>query len=134
AVHARTGCVFHSSYLPAKLLWLSQAQPGVFRRARRWMSIGEFIFLKLFGRPICSVSMASATGLFDQNLCAWDGEVLAALSIDPDQLSPLGDMNTPATGLIAPFARRWPRLRAIPWYPALGDGACNNLGSGCITP
>ena len=27
AVHARTGCLLHSSYLPAKLLWLATAPP-----------------------------------------------------------------------------------------------------------
>src|SRR5207248_1227915 len=28
----------------------------------------------------------------------------------------------------------WPRFDGIPWFPALGDGACDNIGSGCITP
>ena len=32
AVHRRTGCVLHSSYLPAKLLWLSREDPDAFRR------------------------------------------------------------------------------------------------------
>ena len=22
----------------------------------------------------------------------------------------------------------------MPWFPALGDGACDNIGSGCLTP
>lgn len=133
AVHARTGCVFHSSYLPAKLLWLSRSQPKVFRRVRHWMSIGEYLFLVLFGRTVCSLSMASATGMFDQNLSTWDGEVLSALSVDPSQLSPLGDLDTPLAGLEASLAQRWPMLTSVPWYPALGDGACNNIGSGCVT-
>ena len=31
------------------------------------------------------------------------------------------------------FAQRWPELDGIPWFPALGDGACNNVGSGCVS-
>src|ERR671935_195229 len=38
AVHARTGCFLHPSYLPARLLWLSGARPETWRRAARWVS------------------------------------------------------------------------------------------------
>src|SRR5258708_24569435 len=34
--HARTGCVLHPSYLPAKLLWLSETRADEFQAARRW--------------------------------------------------------------------------------------------------
>jgi gluconokinase len=36
--------------------------------------------------------------------------------------------------LIAPWAERWPVLARVPWYPAHGDGACSNIGSGCAGP
>jgi gluconokinase len=49
SVHARTGCVLHSSYWPAKLLWLSETRPDAFRATDRWISFGEYLFLKLFG-------------------------------------------------------------------------------------
>ena len=28
---------------------------------------------------------------------------------------------------------QWPELDDIPWFPALGDGACDSVGSGCST-
>lgn len=133
-VHARTGCVFHPSYLPAKLLWLYRSEPETFRRVSRWMSFGEYLYLRLFGRTVCSISMASGTGLFDQHRCDWDEEVLAVLPIEIEQLSPLGDLDAPLTGLKGDLARRWPTLREVPWFPALGDGACSNIGSGCLSP
>jgi gluconokinase len=43
AVHCRTGCVLHSSYLPAKLLWLSRNSPEAYSRTERWMSPGEYL-------------------------------------------------------------------------------------------
>jgi len=131
AVHARTGCRFHPSYLPAKLLWLSQRDPGRFHRASRWISFGEYLALRLFGRTVVSVSIASGTGLLNQHTLTWDEEVTNALPIRVEQLSPLGDMDTPLTGLQGEFARRWPALKEVPWFPAVGDGACSNLGSGC---
>jgi gluconokinase len=132
-LHARTGCVLHPSYLPAKLFWLHQSLPEVFRGAARWMSFGEYFYLKVFGRTVCSLSMASGTGLLDQNRCEWDSELLQVLPIRVDQLSPLGDLDSPLTELTPPYSRRWPSLSRVPWLPALGDGACSNVGSGCCT-
>ncbi len=132
AVHRRTGCVLHPGYLPAKILWLSRSEVG--RRVARWMSFGEYLTLRLFGSTAASVSMASGGGLFDRLTGAWDGEILKAISVRPDQLSPLTDVTSPFRGLLDPHAARWPVLRDLPWIPPVGDGACNNLGSGCVKP
>ena len=133
AVHARTGCVLHWSYWPAKLLWLAGEQPDAVRRTRCWLSFGEYAHRRIFGRTVCSVSMASGTGLLDQNAGAWDAEVLRALPISVEQLAPLGDLDRPLLRPTDEYARRWSPLRDVPWYPALGDGACSNVGTGCVT-
>ncbi len=73
--------------------------------------------------------MASATGLFDQNRRCWDGEVLGALPAEEAQLPRISD--EPPRGLGEDWARRWPALRDVPWFPAAGDGACSNVGCGC---
>ncbi len=133
AVFARTGCMLHSSYLPAKLLWLSETLSGTFGQVRSWVSFGEFLFLKLFRTPAVSISMASGTGLFNQDTCSWDPEMLSALPIRSGQLSPIVDADAPLSGLRGKWAKRWPALRDVPWYPALGDGACSNVGSNCTS-
>ena len=133
AVHARTGCVLHSSYWPAKLLWLATEQPEAVRSVQTWMSFGEYCYLKLFGQTAVSLSMASGTGLLDQDTCAWDDELLKALSIEPDRLSSLVDADHAFRDLGDPWRRRWPALRDAAWYPALGDGACSSAGSNCTS-
>jgi gluconokinase len=129
AVHRRTGCVLHSSYWPAKLLWLSRERTGDFERTERWVSPADYFYERFFGRTHVGTSMASATGLFDQNLRRWDGEVIDALPVEQTQLSPISD--EPLRGLQDEWARRWPALLDVPWFPAAGDGACSNVGSGC---
>ncbi len=133
AIHARTGCVLHWSYWPAKLRWLTAEQPSRVRKTRRWLSFGEYVHLRIFGRTICSLSMASGTGLLDQNAGRWDAEVLRSVALSADQLGPLGDLADALTEPMDEYGRRWPALRKLPWYPALGDGACSNVGSGCVT-
>jgi gluconokinase len=133
AQHARTGCMLHSSYPPAKLLWLSEARPDAFRATRRWMSVGEFLFLEFFGEASASTSMVSAGGLWDQNRNAYDEEMLGALPVKREQFADPGLLDKPPKGLRDPWRGLWPELNGIPWRPALGDGACDNIGSGCVT-
>lgn len=136
--HARTGCVFHTSYWPAKLLWLHHTKPELFtsstRSPIRWIGFGEYLALKWCDNARISLSMASGTGLFHQNNCDWDDATLAALPIGRDNLSPLCDANESIGNLKAELQSRWPQLKSAKWFPALGDGACSNVGSGCTTP
>ncbi len=133
AFHAKTGCLFHASYPPAKLHWLATTRPDVFRRAARWMSFGEFAFSRFFGRSVCTISMASAAGLLDVHARRWHAPILERLGVREEQLWPLGDVGSILQGLLPEYAKRWPALKDVPWCPPVGDGACNSLGSGCST-
>ena len=130
ATHARTGCTFHASYLPAKLRYLRDADPGTFARTAKWMSLGEYLYFRLFPGTRAAHGMASATGLYDQRRRAWDEPLLAHLRVRAGTLSTISD--DPVVGLRPQFAKRWPALAQVPWIPALGDGACSNVGAGAI--
>ena len=133
-VHDRTGCHFHPCYLPAYFRWFAKTRPNLFKQISRWMSIGEYLEIKLFGESAVSYSVASWSGLLNRNDLVWDEALLKALPIRKNQLSPLVDSNHFRRGLHPEFANRWPALQNIPWFPALGDGATANIGSGCISP
>ena len=116
AVHARTGCHIHTSYVPAKLAWLAQEQPNVFRAARRFVSFPDYLYGQLLGREVpASTSMASASGLLELHARAWDQELLSVLGLEVERLPRIADDAVDG------------------WYPALLDGACSNLGTGCVT-
>ena len=128
-IHRRTGCRFHSSYWPAKLRWLQQEYVGAFERTRLWLGFAEYLTLMLFGEPITSVSMASATGLLNQRTCDWDWDLVGALGVLPDTLPPIRPgLNA---SLHETFAARWPQLREARLTTIVGDGAANNIGGGC---
>jgi gluconokinase len=116
AVHARTGCQIHTSYWPAKLAWLAQAEPTIFRTARRFVSFCDYLYEQLLGRNVAaSIGMASPTGLVNLLTGTWDEELLDTLRIEEERLPQISD--APVEG----------------WYPALLDGACSNIGAGCVT-
>jgi gluconokinase len=131
--HARTGCPFHASYWPAKLRWLQRERPELYRAVHSWMSFSELLSLRFFGESQTSVSMASGTGLLDERVCAWDDELLRWLGITAEQLPLIAEANKTFEGLTGAYARRWPQLSEARWFPAIGDGAANNIGAGCVT-
>lgn len=136
AIHQRTGCVIHSSYYPAKLVWLRETQRALFDRVTRWVSPSEYLYGCWFGPNALrvSVSMASGTGLFNQQQNRWDEETLRVIAIPEDHLSPIVNLTERAQGLQNEWATRWPALKNVPFFPAVGDGACGNVGSNCMTP
>jgi gluconokinase len=130
ATHARTGCVLHASYLPAKLWWLREHEADAYARTKWWMSLGEYLYLRILGARRAGHGMASATGLYDQRARRWDRPLLSHLVIGEETLSPIDD--APLTGMLPAFARRWPALASAKWVPAIGDGACSNVGAGAL--
>lgn len=128
-VHARTGCEIHSSYWPAKLMWLSRSEPETFRNARWFMAPAQYVMLKLFGRLQGSVSMASATGLYNHATDDWDEHLLDVVGIDESRLPPARD-DEPLEEPTGPYAGRW-AVGDAAWLPPVGDGAASNIGCGC---
>jgi gluconokinase len=129
-LHRRTGTRFHASYWPAKLHWLAQYQPQVFSQVTQWLSFGEYLHRQFLGRSVCSLSMASGTGMLVTQSCQWDQELMQFLRLRPEQMPALGDLGDSVQGLTPAYAARWPALNKIPWFPAIGDGATANIGSG----
>jgi len=128
--HDRTGARFHSSFWPAKLLWIRDAGP--FTQTAHWISIGDYISLKLSGEIATSVSITSGTGIFNLRENTWDDRLLRFLKIKRSQLPTIApDSHT--FRLSTKFAKRWPRLADAKWFLPVADGAANNIGSGCVT-
>ncbi len=127
AIHARTGCMLRSSYWPAKLLWLRRTRPKLFARVTRWMSPAEWLHLELCGEAGCSYAMASGTGLFNVSTLQWDAEILRRCRLSPQALNPLSEEPLVLSGHVR---RKFPELHDALVFPAIGDGAASNLGSG----
>jgi len=125
AVHARTGCMLRASFWPAKLAWLRRTRPEL--KVRIWMSPAEWLYREFLGVANCSFSMASGTGLFLPDKLKWDDELLGHFGMDDTVLNVPGDES-----LVG--CRDFAELKHVPWFPAIGDGAASNLGSGATRP
>ncbi len=95
------------------------------------MSPAEWLQQQLTGAHRCALGMATGTGLFNPTRLRWDDSLLEHCGINPQQLPILSDEPVLAAGALA---SEFPELRAVPWFPAIGDGAASNLGSDCTKP
>jgi gluconokinase len=159
AMHDRTGVHFHSSFWPAKLLWLHNEFPNIFLRTAMWISFADYVLSQVidtsdvpwescggsidgiqwdgFRRAyesdpllmVTSVSMASATGIFDIRNCRWDGEMIGAIGLSVGNLPQVVKKNDHAFSLRRKYRTRWPRLKKAEIFPAMGDGAADHIGS-----
>ncbi len=118
-IQQRTGCMLRASFWPAKLRWLRRTQPDLFRHVVRWVSPAEWIFQKIWSVHGCSHSMASGTGLYNLARRDWDDELLAATRLPRAKLGALRDAVQGEGRMV---------------FPAIGDGAASNLGSGAFAP
>lgn len=123
AVQQRTGTRQHTSYLPARLMWLSEQDLDV----DRWMSLSEYIHLQLLGTTAAGTSIAAWTGMLDRVRGTWDAELMEIVGVEVDQFSPIQDHDEP---IAATFAS----LPCAAWYPALSDGFASNYGTGASDP
>src|SRR5690606_7280734 len=98
----------------SKLCWMREHLTAVFHKAHKYISIKEYVFLRLFGRYVVDESIASATGLFDINTLNWYPPALELAGIFPNQLSELVPITYTLSGL--------------------PDWAANELGVGADTP
>jgi gluconokinase len=130
AVQQRTGCRLHTSYLAPRLQWLRETEPDIFSKAQQWMSLGEYVYLRILGVTAAGTSTAAWTGLLDRRTGKWDAELLAACGVRAEQLSEVRDPSQPITEVDPAVSRRWPPLAGAVWFPVISDGFASNMGAG----
>ena len=135
AYHQATGCMLHSAYLPAQFVRIQRSRPASRDQIKSICDIGGFLYRQWFKADVpMSLSVASWSGLLDTKGRGWHRDYARLLlgAEFADKLPPLADYDSVLSGLNANYASRWPRLRDIPFFLALGDGAAANIGSGSV--
>ncbi|MDX1991368.1 MAG: gluconokinase [bacterium] len=132
-LHQRTGTFLHTAYLPGRLHWLRRTENSLFQQVHQWVDFGSYLYRQWFGGDVpTSLSVASWNGLLNRSSTAWDQPLLESLGLSSAVLPPVADYTAAQRGLNPTYAQRWPALRNVPFFLAVGDGAAANIGSGCV--
>ncbi|WP_347352603.1 gluconokinase [Intrasporangium sp.] len=133
ALHQRTGTRVHGSYWPARLRWLAQEHPDVVADAAHYLSLGDYVLLRLTGTLATGTSCAAWAGMVERRTADWDEDLLAVTGVTRTQLPPIHHVDEPLE--IKPerahrLAARWPAIAGARWYAAVADGVAANVGLG----
>lgn len=133
-IYHRTGTPIHPMSPLSKIMWLKEEKPELFKRAKKFIGIKEFIFCKLFNRYVIDYSIASATGLFNIHELNYDQDVLQLLGIDDSQLSEPVDTTTYYEDMDRRFADMMGIDAGTPFVIGASDGVLSNLGVDAFKP
>jgi gluconokinase len=132
-IYERTGTPIHPMSPLAKLAWIREHKPDIYKLADKFVSLKEFLWYQWFGEWSVDRSIASATGLYNLKEAAWDAQALDYAGIDPGKLSRI----VPTTYTLR--SCREPRLIQAGISPeteftiGASDGVLANLGMGALS-
>jgi len=129
-LHKKTGCILHESYPLWKIQWLKKNKIDIFLKSYKFISLSEYITLKLTGKFIISKPIASTTGLFDIHLKDWDDQTLDMIDISDNQLSECKPMSH-SEKILDDVALKIGLEKGVKLVLGGGDGLLCNIGSGC---
>jgi gluconokinase len=129
-----TGCPINSIYPLAKLLWLREKEPEVFKNAARFISIKEYITWRLTMEWAVDYSMMSGTGMCDIANYRWDKKALEAAGICAEKLSRPVNAGEALAFRNTALLREWNLPEDVAVFSGGGDGPLANLGSGASEP
>lgn len=134
ALYLRTGCPLHPMYPLAKIHWLRDTAPEIFRATRRLVSIKECVTHAWTGEWVADSGVASGSGLLNLASRDWDPRATALVGIDLAQLSPVRSPITLAGELRAQIADELGIPRDTRVVLGGSDAAFSNVGVGALSP
>lgn len=123
-----------ASYSAAKLLWVRDNEPEIYKQADKMIHAKEYIILKLTGEIVTDYSDASGTNLLDIGKKEWSRDLLEAFDIRRDILPDLYPSTHIAGKVTAEAARLCGLAEGTPVVIGGGDGSCACVGAGVVRP
>jgi len=131
-VYELTGMPSHPMYCLPKILWLAECAPHVFRKARRFLCVHDFVMLRLCGEAVIDHSQASRTLAFDINSEEWCTDLLCVAGISSDRFAGLARSGTPVHSVLPQLAGDLGLESRVLCVAGAHDQVCSALGGGSI--
>lgn len=129
-----TGNVALTGFTAPKILWVSQNEPQVYRRARHILLPKDYARFRLTGDYAMDKADGSGTILFDVRKRDWSPEVLEALEIPASWLPPTFEGPEITSRVSAAAAAETGLLAGTPVMAGGGDQAAGAVGVGVVEP
>lgn len=131
---SRTGLNLNATHTAAKIMWLAEHEPDIYRAAACLPSVGGYALAWLVGVPIQDHAHSSATLLYDLTDRCWSDEFAAAAGIDIGKLPRIGRAEDVAGILRPEVASELGLSRDCMVVIGTGDDQAACLGAGGVRP
>ncbi len=122
------------TWTACKILWIRENEPEIFKRARKFLLVKDYLMYRLSGEYTTEGAIACTTLLYDIRRHQWWGEMLDAVGISADQLPAIVRPGEAVGHLSAAAAAELGLDRRTLVIPAGMDQAAGAIGAGSITP
>ncbi len=129
-----TGMIVHPMYPVAKLRWLRIHEPDLFARAARFVSVSDYVLLKLGLEPQIAYPLACRFMAFDVRKLRWSEEILAAAELSAARLPTPVPAGTAVGQLSRTAAADLGLAPDVPVVVGGHDQPNGALGMGAIAP
>jgi xylulokinase len=132
AVYNITGHRASASYTLAKLLWVKNNLPDVYKNAYKTLQTKDYIVFKMTGQFLTDYVDASGTNAFDLGKFGWSDAILDAVGIDREMFPDAVPSTHVAGTIIKEAAEACGLPEGIPVVLGSGDGGCAQVGAGAV--
>lgn len=128
-IYQHTGTPIHPMSPLCKIAWWRDNEPAIFEQAHKFVGIKEYVLFHLFGHWLVDYSIASATGLFDNQKQDWYAPALKFAGITSQQLSEPVPTTFILSDLKPEYATQLSLDANTPFVIGASDGCLANLGA-----
>ena len=130
AIYAITGLPVHSMYSLPKLLWLKENRAEIFSRARKFVTVADFLLMRMGVPQFVDYTMASRIMGFDIARLNWSEELLGFVGLSSANFSGVLPSGTAVGNLDAEHARALLLEEGVTVVLGGHDQPCGAFGSG----
>ncbi len=131
-VYNITGHRISSTYSLAKIMWVKENEPQIYKNTHRFLHAKDFIVCKLTGEFVTDYSDASGMNLFDLNDRSWSQEIIEKAEIHRSKLPEVRPSSKIIGEISSCVADEIGLEAGTPVVIGAGDGACATVGAGVI--
>ncbi len=121
-------------FMPAKLLWLQQRRPELWRRMDRIALISDYLTLLMTGEHVTEAGAAGLTGLVDIHCCRWSADLLTRFGVDERRLPAIARAGVDLGPILPSAADRFGLPRSCRFVVGCLDQYAGAIGLGNVEP
>lgn len=122
-----------ASYTLAKLLWIKNNEPDIYKNIYKVLNAKDYIAFKMTGRFITDYSDATGTNAFDLNTFEWSDRILDGVGVSRELFPEAVDSTCVVGELERGAAEECGLIAGIPVVIGAGDGTSATVGAGSVS-